>query len=100
MKRTTLLVATTLALGACGETSTQPGALAEVEAVPVAANQTSDDARLNRCYGEIISGIASTWPYAVDKESFPPPPGALAKWIEEFLEGEATARDVQELFCD
>ena len=88
-----------LALGvfitACGETPTE--APTEMDVPPVAMNETSEAAMHNRCYGAII---AATWTYAADRESFPPPPGALAKWIDLFLAGEATARDVQQLFCD
>jgi hypothetical protein len=54
------------------------------------------------CYGQITSGIASTWPWAHDGQSaFPPPPGALALWLEEFgpLVGVSTVRDLQLLFC-
>jgi hypothetical protein len=52
----------------------------------------------NRCYGDIVAGIASTWPWAADHESFPPPPGALALWIQLFLPG-VTVRDLQLAFC-
>ena len=57
----------------------------------------------NRCYGAITSGIASTWPWAHnDKVAFPPPPGSLAMWIQEFgpLVGVSSVRDLQKLFCD
>ena len=56
----------------------------------------------NRCYGEITSGIASTWPWAHnDKVAFPPPPGSLALWIQEFgpSVGVSSVRDLQQLFC-
>jgi hypothetical protein len=57
----------------------------------------------NRCYGQISAGIASTWPWAHDGRSeFPPPPGALRLWIEEFgpLVGISSVRELQQLFCD
>ena len=56
----------------------------------------------NTCYGQIASGIASTWPWAHnEKVAFPPPPGALALWLETFGPGLgiSTVRDLQELFC-
>jgi len=56
-----------------------------------------------QCYGQITSGIASTWPWAHDGQSaFPPPPGGLAKWIEDFgpIVGVSNVRDLQILFCD
>jgi hypothetical protein len=56
----------------------------------------------NRCYGEIASGIASSWPWAHnDKVDFPPPPGALALWIQEFGPdvGISSVRELQLLFC-
>jgi pimeloyl-ACP methyl ester carboxylesterase len=57
----------------------------------------------NRCYGAIVSGIATTWPWAHNnKEAFPPPPGALPLWIQEFGPdvGVSSVRDLQVLFCD
>ena len=57
----------------------------------------------NQCYGAISSGIASTWPWAHnDKVDFPPPPGALALWIQDFGPevGVSSVRDLQKLFCD
>ena len=57
----------------------------------------------NKCYGEIVSGIASTWPWAHnDKVDFPPPPGALALWIQEFgpFVGISSVRELQVAFCD
>jgi hypothetical protein len=56
----------------------------------------------NRCYGAIVAGIASTWPWAHDgKSAFPPPPGALALWVREFGPGLgiSNVRDLQLLFC-
>jgi hypothetical protein len=57
----------------------------------------------NRCYGQISAGIASTWPWAHDdRVDFPPPPGALALWIQEFgpSVGVTSVRDLQVAFCD
>jgi hypothetical protein len=56
----------------------------------------------NRCYGEVASGIASTWPWAHDgQEDFPPPPGGLALWVQEFGPdvGVTSVRELQLLFC-
>ena len=56
----------------------------------------------NRCYGEITSGIASTWPWAhLDKAAFAPPPGGLARWVQDFgpLVGISSVRELQVLFC-
>ena len=44
------------------------------------ARETGPD---NVCRGQIISFIASTWPWAHDdKVAFPPPPGSLALALE------------------
>jgi hypothetical protein len=56
----------------------------------------------NRCYGQIAAGIASTWPWAHDQRvAFPPPPGALALWLQIFgpQVGVSSVRDLQLLFC-
>lgn len=55
----------------------------------------------NRCRGEIISEVASDWPWPATREDFPPPPGAVKLWLEEigpFL-GVASVRELQEQFC-
>jgi hypothetical protein len=57
----------------------------------------------NRCYGQITAGIASTWPWAHDdKSAFPPPPGAIRLWLQDFgpLVGVSSVRELQQLFCD
>jgi len=56
----------------------------------------------NQCYGAIISGIASTWPWAHnDQTAFPPPPGAIALWLRLFgpLVGVSSVHELQLLFC-
>jgi hypothetical protein len=56
----------------------------------------------SQCYGQITSGIASTWPWAHDDQSaFPPPPGSIARWLEEFgpVLGISTVHELQLLFC-
>ena len=84
MRRTIAASVVTVAIGA--------GMLAR----PAAADPSS------KCYGQIVAGIAATWPWAHDdKAAFPPPPGALALWIQTF--GPAlnisSVRDLQNLFC-
>ena len=65
-----------------------------------AVDATADPS--NRCYGEIASGIASTWPWAHEGQAaFPPPPGSLALWVQEFGPGVgiSSVRELQLLFC-
>jgi hypothetical protein len=55
-----------------------------------------------RCYGQLVSGINTTWPWAhFDKEAFPPPPGAIALWVQLFGPdiGVNTVRELQLRFC-
>jgi hypothetical protein len=56
----------------------------------------------SKCNGQVVAGIAATWPWAHDdKAAFPPPPGAIALWIKEFgpLVGVSSVRELQLLFC-
>jgi hypothetical protein len=56
----------------------------------------------NQCYGAIASGIAATWPWAHEGQmAFPPPPGAMALWLELFgpAIGVSSVRELQILFC-
>ena len=56
----------------------------------------------NKCNGQIIAGIAATWPWAHEqKVDFPPPPGAIALWVREFgpSVGISSVRELQVLFC-
>ena len=56
----------------------------------------------NQCYGQIVAGIARTWPWAHDhKSDFPPSPGAVALWIKEFGPGLgiSSVRQLQVFFC-
>lgn len=56
----------------------------------------------NRCYGDIVQGIASTWPWAHDdKIDFAPPPGAVELWVQTFGPGlgVSSVRELQQLFC-
>jgi hypothetical protein len=56
----------------------------------------------NQCYGAIVSGIAATWPWAhAGQTDFPPPPGAIALWLELFgpANGVSSVRELEILFC-
>jgi|SwirhirootsSR2_FD_contig_51_2192941_length_518_multi_3_in_0_out_0_1 hypothetical protein len=55
-----------------------------------------------QCYGELVSGINRTWPWAhFDKDAFPPPPGAIALWVHLFGPdiGVNSVRGLQLRFC-
>ena len=62
----------------------------------IQAPQAQQTGPANRCYGQIISGIASTWPWARNHVNFPPPPGSMALAVE--ITG-LTVRQLQTLFC-
>jgi hypothetical protein len=69
-----------------------------VSTKPAAAAEPPSQA----CYGQIIAGISSTWPWAHDgRQDFAPPPGAIALWLSIFGEelGISSVRDLQLLFC-
>jgi hypothetical protein len=54
------------------------------------------------CYGQVVAGISSTWPFAHDgRMDFLPPPGAVALWVQEFGDdfGISSVRQLQLLFC-
>ena len=56
----------------------------------------------NQCYGQIIAGIARTWPWAHDGHTdFAPPKGAVALWVDVFGPGLgiSSVRELQEIFC-
>ena len=83
-------------LGACAV------ALAMVLGAAGPAPVAAQNGPSNQCYGLIVSGIASTWPWAHnDKVAFPPPPGALALWVRQFgpQVGVSNVRELQLLFC-
>ena len=54
----------------------------------------------NQCRGAFTSEFATDWPWPSAGE-FPPPPGAIALFIETFgpLGGFTSVREMQELFC-
>jgi len=75
--------------------------LMAVSAGSVGAGRAAADPT-NQCYGAIASGIAATWPWAHDGQmAFPPPPGAIALWVDLFgpFVGVSSVRDLQILFC-
>jgi len=56
----------------------------------------------HKCYGQVVAGIASTWPWAHDdKVAFEPSPGSIALWIKTFGPdvGISSVRQLQLLFC-
>jgi hypothetical protein len=56
-----------------------------------------------KCKGQIVAGIAATWPWAHDGRSeFPPAPGAIALWLQEFGPdiGVTSVNELQAMFCD
>jgi hypothetical protein len=71
-------------------------------AVPATAAVAAPDPPSQACYGQVIAGIASTWPWAHDdRVDFAPPPGAIALWIEIFgpFVGVSSVRELQIQFC-
>ena len=91
--RATLTVAAmALFLTACQDLA-GPAPVDDTEIQAPQAQETGPD---NVCRGQIISGIASTWPWARNHASFPPPPGSLALFVE--LTG-LTVQELQALFC-
>ena len=86
------LVPLAFALSACE----QPSAV-EVDVQPAFAAAPA------ACQGQIISIIASTWPFAHEGHvDFPPPPGSVALWLQVIGEpffGISTVREAQALFC-
>jgi hypothetical protein len=78
-----------------------PEAAQDIGSVSAAVGQPQTGPS-NQCYGAITAGIASTWPWAHnDKVAFPPPPGALALWVQVFGPsiGISSVRELQILFC-
>ena len=67
-----------------------------------AVTARADNGPSHKCYGQIVSGIASTWPWAHDKDqTFEPSPGSVALWIKIFGEraGIKNVRQLQLYFC-
>lgn len=93
------IVTAVLAVASCQD----PAALDARDIGPAfAAAAEQETGPSNECYGAIASRIASTWPWAhTDGDAFPPPPGALALWVETFgpLVGISSVRELQILFC-
>jgi len=57
--------------------------------------------RANQCRGAFTSEFATDWPWPSTREQFPPPPGAIALFIENFgpIGGFSSVREMQEFFC-
>lgn len=56
----------------------------------------------NRCRGDSLSGIATTWPWAhEDKSDYAPPPGSIAIWLEVLGPGigVSSVRELQAYYC-
>lgn len=56
----------------------------------------------NRCRGDSLSGIATTWPWAhEDKSAYAPPPGSIAIWLKVLGPsiGVSTVRELQAYYC-
>ena len=69
---------------------------------PILSTDANTAAASDACAGQIVAGIAKTWPWAHDdKIAFPPPPGAIALWIQTFgpALGISSVRDLQLRFC-
>ena len=99
--RTALGIATAAMLSTAScQSPSAPEAAQDTWSVSAAVGQQTGPN--NRCYGAVVSGIASTWPWAhLDKAAFAPPPGALALWVREFgpSAGISSVRELQVLFC-
>ena len=103
------VTAVTLLLGmaACDAASTEPSAPRSrhnelVSPSGAATHDAISTGPTNRCYGAVLSGIASTWPWAHDdRMDFMPPPGATALWIQVFgpSTGVTSVRELQFHFC-
>jgi hypothetical protein len=75
--------------------------VAVVLSVAASAKTASADSDA-QCKGQIVAGIAATWPWAHDgKSAFPPPPGAIALWLREFGPGVgvSSVKELQAMFC-
>ena len=68
----------------------------------VAVAEAHAEGPSNKCFGQIVAGISSTWPWAHDdKAAFEPSPGSVALWIKTFGPdlGISSVRQLQLLFC-
>jgi hypothetical protein len=105
--RTAVAVALLLGVAACDGVPTEPRAEHSPQhaAASPSAAATHDVVSTgpgNECYGAVLSGIASTWPWAHDgRMDFAPPPGAIALWIKLFgpSVGVTSVRELQYQFC-
>jgi len=99
--RIALGVGLVLCLTSC-EDPAGPTAAEDSGSTLALAAQAQQTGPSNRCYGQIVAGIAATWPWAHNNpQSFPPPPGALALWVRLIGPnvGISSVRELQTLFC-
>lgn len=102
IKRALATTAAVLLLAACGESPTEAPLEDATLRAPVEAAAPSETGLSARCQGQVVSGIASTWPWAHnDKAAFAPPKGSLAQWIEIIGPGLGieSVQDLEDLFC-
>jgi hypothetical protein len=88
-----------LAIPQCSHDGDAKVTRADTGAAPAEPASAEPD---KRCYGQLVSGINTTWPWAhFDKEAFPPPPGAIALWVQLFGPdiGVNSVRELQLRFC-
>ena len=77
------------------------GAVAVVLSVAGSVRTASADSDA-KCKGQVVAGIAATWPWAHDgKAAFPPSPGAIPLWLKEFGPeiGISSVKELQARFC-
>ena len=64
--------------------------------------QTASADSDSKCNGQIVAGIAATWPWAHNGQTdFAPAPGAIALWLKDFGPGLgiSSVKELQAMFC-
>lgn len=105
--RSAIAVVVLLGVAACAAVSTEPSTQRSpqnqlVSPSGAATHDAISTGPTNQCYGAVLSGIATTWPWAHDgRMDFMPPPGAIALWIQVFgpSTGVTSVRELQFHFC-
>lgn len=105
--RIATVVALLLGIAACDRVPTDPATTHSPQSRTASASSgptydVASNGPSNQCYGAVLSGIASTWPWAHDgRMDFEPPPGAIALWIKLFgpAVGVTSVRELQFHFC-
>jgi hypothetical protein len=95
MRKVMLAVVAGLVLAACDGS---PTALREESRPSYAVTQGLGTV----CFGQVVAGISSTWPWAhFHDATFAPPKGSIALWIQLFgpSVGISSVRELQLLFC-